>query len=152
MRGTELLLFTNTFYWQIIVKIIILAITHFLAWFPFSVVESLNDLFPDLFHRCKTDIHMLTYYRLMAILILITSMSGVAYPILYCFVSHEFRVMYFSCWLAHAIYNQWMRCSFRNSSNETCGAFAENLQQFLPSISSQWMIGIEALVRMVAVS
>lgn len=77
---------------QIIVKIIILAFTHFLCWFPFSVVESLNDLFPDLFHRCSSDIHMHIYYRLMAVLILITSMSGIAYPILYCFVSKEFRV------------------------------------------------------------
>lgn len=29
----------------------------------------------------------------MALLILITSMSGIAYPILYCFVSNEFRVI-----------------------------------------------------------
>lgn len=73
-------------------KIIILALTHFLCWFPFSVVESLNDLFPDLFHKCGSDVHVHIYYQVMAFLILGTSMSGIAYPILYCFVSKEFRV------------------------------------------------------------
>lgn len=76
---------------RVIVKIIILGLTHFICWVPFSLVESLNDLFPDLFHRCSSDIHMPIYYRLMSVLILLTSMSGIAYPILYCFVSIEFR-------------------------------------------------------------
>lgn len=77
---------------EIIAKIILLALIHFLCWFPFSVMESLNDLFPDLFSQCNFQLQ--TYYCTMAILILFTSMSGIAYPILYCFVSSEFRVCF----------------------------------------------------------
>ena len=73
------------------IKLLILAVTHFICWFPFSVVESLNDLFPDMFHRCETDVHKHIYYRTIAILILLTSLSGIAYPILYCFVSQQFQ-------------------------------------------------------------
>nr|XP_027204492.1 bromodomain and WD repeat-containing DDB_G0285837-like [Dermatophagoides pteronyssinus] len=77
---------------EIIAKIILLALIHFLCWFPFSVMESLNDLFPDLFSQCNFQLQ--TYYCTMAILILFTSMSGIAYPILYCFVSSEFRKIF----------------------------------------------------------
>ncbi|KAH9522008.1 hypothetical protein DERF_005612 [Dermatophagoides farinae] len=77
---------------EIIAKIILLALIHFLCWFPFSVMESLNDLFPDLFRQC--DFQIQTYYSIMAILILFTSMSGIAYPILYCFVSSEYRKIF----------------------------------------------------------
>lgn len=84
--------FSNFLILQIITKILLLAFTHFLCWFPLSVVESLNDLFPSLFHRCDTDIHHYFYYRIKSILILITSLSGVIYPILYCFVSSQFKV------------------------------------------------------------
>ena len=75
-----------------IFKIVTLAVVHLFCWLPFSVVESLNDLFPDLFHRCSSDIHMQIYYRSLSILILITSMSGIVYPVLYCFVWNNFKV------------------------------------------------------------
>lgn len=88
------------------IKILLLAITHFICWVPFSVVESLNDLFPDLFHRCDTDIHKHIYYRTMAMLILLTSLSGVAYPILYCFISKQFQ----------KILRQQLRCLFESKS------------------------------------
>ncbi|KAF7490641.1 hypothetical protein SSS_01126 [Sarcoptes scabiei] len=89
-RTVNEFLANNSFICQnpnIICKIMVLAGIHFLCWFPFSVAESLSDLFPRSFHYCDSE----TYHRLMALLILITSMSGIAYPILYCFVSNEFR-------------------------------------------------------------